>query len=66
MFGVSLDIGTTTVVATLIDLRSGAAAGVESTINRQAPYGADVIARMGHAMTGEDASRSCAPRSSTP
>ena len=55
LFGVSLDIGTTTVVATLIDLRSGAAVGVESTINRQAPYGADVIARMGHAMTGEDA-----------
>ncbi|MEX0754751.1 MAG: ASKHA domain-containing protein [Actinomycetota bacterium] len=55
VFGISLDIGTTTVVATLIDLRTGAAAAVESTINRQAPYGADVIARMGHAMTGEDA-----------
>lgn len=55
MFGVSLDIGTTTVVATLIDLTTGAAAAVESTINRQAPFGADVIARMGHAMTGEAA-----------
>jgi uncharacterized 2Fe-2S/4Fe-4S cluster protein (DUF4445 family) len=54
MFGISFDIGTTTVVATLIDLRSGAAAAVESTINRQAPYGADVIARMGHAMTGDE------------
>ncbi len=51
MFGVALDVGTTTVVATLIDLTTGAAAAVESTINRQAPYGADVIARMGHAMT---------------
>ncbi|HET7236660.1 MAG TPA: ASKHA domain-containing protein [Actinomycetota bacterium] len=55
MFGISLDIGTTTVVATLVDLVSGAAAAVESTINRQAPFGADVIARMGHAMTGEEA-----------
>lgn len=55
MFGVSLDIGTTTVVATLIDLVSGAAAAVSSTINGQAPYGADVIARMGYAMTGEEA-----------
>jgi uncharacterized 2Fe-2S/4Fe-4S cluster protein (DUF4445 family) len=55
MFGVSLDIGTTTVVATLVDLVSGAAAAVESTINRQAPFGADVIARMGHAMTGVEA-----------
>src|SRR3990170_2060237 len=55
MFGISLDIGTTTVVATLVDLVSGAAAAVESTINRQAPFGADVIARMGHAMTGNGA-----------
>jgi uncharacterized 2Fe-2S/4Fe-4S cluster protein (DUF4445 family) len=55
MFGVSFDVGTTTVVATLVDLRSGAAAAVASTINRQATYGADVIARMGHAMTGPEA-----------
>jgi uncharacterized 2Fe-2S/4Fe-4S cluster protein (DUF4445 family) len=55
MFGISLDVGTTTVVATLIDLANGSAAAVESTINRQAPFGADVIARMGHAMTGEEA-----------
>ena len=55
MFGVSFDVGTTTVVATLVDLRSGAAAAVASTINRQATFGADVIARMGHAMTGPEA-----------
>ena len=54
-FGISLDIGTTTVVASLVDLATGAVAAVESTINRQAPYGADVIARMGHAMTGDEA-----------
>jgi uncharacterized 2Fe-2S/4Fe-4S cluster protein (DUF4445 family) len=54
-FGISLDIGTTTVVATLVDLVSGNATAVESTINRQAPFGADVIARMGHAMTGPEA-----------
>jgi uncharacterized 2Fe-2S/4Fe-4S cluster protein (DUF4445 family) len=52
-FGVAVDVGTTTVVATLIDLVNGSTAAVESTINRQARYGADVIARMGHAMTGE-------------
>ena len=55
ILGISFDIGTTTVVATLIDLDSGNALAIESTINRQAPYGADVIARMGHAMTGEGA-----------
>jgi uncharacterized 2Fe-2S/4Fe-4S cluster protein (DUF4445 family) len=54
MFGVSVDVGTTTVVATLVDLRAGAVAGVASTINRQASFGADVIARMGHAMLGDE------------
>ena len=54
MFGVSFDLGTTTVVATLLDLRSGAAVGVASTINRQSPFGADVIARMGHAMQTDE------------
>jgi uncharacterized 2Fe-2S/4Fe-4S cluster protein (DUF4445 family) len=55
MFGVSFDIGTTTVVATLVDLAGGSTAAIASTLNRQAPFGADVIARMGHAMTGDDA-----------
>ena len=47
-FGVSIDVGTTTVVATLMDLRSGSAAAVESTINRQSPFGADVLTRVSH------------------
>jgi uncharacterized 2Fe-2S/4Fe-4S cluster protein (DUF4445 family) len=50
LFGASIDVGTTTVVATLVDLIAGAVAAVSSTINRQAPFGADVIARMGFAM----------------
>jgi uncharacterized 2Fe-2S/4Fe-4S cluster protein (DUF4445 family) len=54
MFGVAIDLGTTTVVATVIDLRTGAAAGVANTINEQAPYGADVISRMSHAMTVDE------------
>jgi len=48
LYGVSIDVGTTTVVATLMDLRAGAAAAVESTINRQAPFGADVLTRVSH------------------
>jgi uncharacterized 2Fe-2S/4Fe-4S cluster protein (DUF4445 family) len=56
LFGVSIDVGTTTVVATLMDLRAGAAAAVESTINRQAPFGADVLTRVSHAqMHGPEA-----------
>ena len=54
-FGAAVDVGTTTVVVTLLDLCTGAAVAVGSTLNRQAPFGADVIARMGHAMTGDDA-----------
>lgn len=54
MCGVALDIGTTTVVATLIDLRNGGAKAVASSINKQASFGGDVIARMAHAMKGDD------------
>ncbi len=53
-YGVALDVGTTTVVATLMDLRTGAAAAVESTLNRQAPFGADVVSRIGSAMEGAE------------
>jgi uncharacterized 2Fe-2S/4Fe-4S cluster protein (DUF4445 family) len=52
-FGVAFDIGTTTVVGTLIDLKRGAPVAVRSVLNGQAPYGADVIARISHAMTTE-------------
>jgi uncharacterized 2Fe-2S/4Fe-4S cluster protein (DUF4445 family) len=54
MFGASFDIGTTTCVCTLVDLRNGATVGVASTINHQAPFGADVIARMAKAMHGDE------------
>ena len=54
MFGASFDIGTTTCVCTLVDLRSGAAVAVASTINHQTPFGADVIARMARAMQDDD------------
>jgi uncharacterized 2Fe-2S/4Fe-4S cluster protein (DUF4445 family) len=52
-FGLAFDIGTTTVVGMLMDLRSGATAAVRSTLNGQAPFGADVISRISHAMMNE-------------
>jgi len=52
-FGLAIDIGTTTVVAMLLDLTRGAPAAVRSALNRQASYGADVIARISHAMLEE-------------
>ena len=54
MFGASFDIGTTTCVCTLVDLRNGATAAVASTINHQASFGADVMARAAKAMRGPE------------
>ncbi len=45
-FGIALDIGTTTVVAQLVDLNNRKTLGVKATYNRQASYGEDVITRM--------------------
>jgi uncharacterized 2Fe-2S/4Fe-4S cluster protein (DUF4445 family) len=53
-FGVAFDVGTTTLVGTLMNLRTGMAAAVRSTLNGQAPFGADVISRISHAMNGAD------------
>ncbi|MFO7783634.1 MAG: ASKHA domain-containing protein [Thermodesulfobacteriota bacterium] len=45
-YGLAVDVGTTTVVAQLVDLRTGRVLGVEGTHNMQAQYGEDVISRM--------------------
>jgi uncharacterized 2Fe-2S/4Fe-4S cluster protein (DUF4445 family) len=44
--GVAVDIGTTTVVAQLLDLTNGRILGTEATINPQARFGADVMSRI--------------------
>jgi uncharacterized 2Fe-2S/4Fe-4S cluster protein (DUF4445 family) len=54
-YGVAFDVGTTTLVGTLMNLRTGMAASVLSTLNGQAPFGADVITRISHAMEGPQA-----------
>ena len=50
---ISVDIGTTTVVAYLLDGKSGRILGSESMLNPQYPYGADVISRIQAAEDGE-------------
>ncbi|RLB38557.1 MAG: ferredoxin [Deltaproteobacteria bacterium] len=45
-YGLAVDVGTTTVVAQLVDLTSREVLGVEGTHNRQARFGEDVISRM--------------------
>ena len=54
-YGIAFDVGTTTLVGTLMNLRTGMAAAVHSTLNGQAPFGADVISRISHAMNGPEA-----------
>jgi len=54
-YGVAVDVGTTTVVATLMDLTTGAAVGVASNLNAQAPFGADVISRIARTRMEETA-----------
>lgn len=54
LFGVAFDVGTTTVVGTLVDLDSGAIRGVESALNRQAVFGGDVISRIAYTMPGAE------------
>ncbi|HET8978321.1 MAG TPA: ASKHA domain-containing protein [Solirubrobacteraceae bacterium] len=47
---IAFDLGTTTVVATLLDLESGQPVAVRSMLNRQQPFGADVITRISATM----------------
>jgi uncharacterized 2Fe-2S/4Fe-4S cluster protein (DUF4445 family) len=54
-FAIAFDLGTTTVVATLLDLETGTPAAVQSMLNRQQPYGADVITRISATMMDEGA-----------
>ena len=46
LYGVAFDLGTTTVVATLLDLSTGTPLAVASMLNKQQPFGADVITRI--------------------
>ena len=53
-YGVAIDVGTTTVVAQLVHLKSGNVTGVAGSHNLQTRYGEDVISRMIFACSRED------------
>ena len=53
-FAVAFDLGTTTVVATLIDVATGTPAAVSSMLNKQQPFGGDVITRISATMMDPD------------
>ena len=49
-YAIAYDLGTTTVVATLLDLNTGTPLSVKSMLNKQQPFGADVISRISATM----------------
>ena len=49
IFGLALDIGTTTVVAKLIDMRNGQCNATEAVLNPQIRFGDDVVSRIAYA-----------------
>ncbi len=49
-FGLAFDLGTTTVVASLLDLATGTPVAVASALNAQQPLGGDVITRISAVM----------------
>ena len=59
---IAFDLGTTTVVATLLDLGTGQPLAVRSVLNRQQPFGADVISRVSATMMDADALESLQTR----
>lgn len=51
--GIAVDLGTTTLVVTLMDLQSGSELATASAVNPQARYGHDVMSRIQHGSTPE-------------
>jgi uncharacterized 2Fe-2S/4Fe-4S cluster protein (DUF4445 family) len=49
-YAIAFDLGTTTVVATLVDTATGTPAAVASMLNKQQPFGGDVITRISATM----------------
>ena len=54
-YAIAFDLGTTTVVANLLDIETGTPVAVRSMLNRQQPFGADVISRISATMMDPDA-----------
>jgi uncharacterized 2Fe-2S/4Fe-4S cluster protein (DUF4445 family) len=53
VLGVAVDVGTTTVVAKLVDLGDGHCVGTEAVVNPQTRFGDDVISRIHYARSAE-------------
>jgi uncharacterized 2Fe-2S/4Fe-4S cluster protein (DUF4445 family) len=51
-FGIAVDLGTTTLVGQLLDLRTGHVLGVRTALNAQARHGADIMSRIDFGVHG--------------
>ncbi|UCE99150.1 MAG: DUF4445 domain-containing protein [Planctomycetota bacterium] len=51
IFGLAVDIGTTTIVAKLVDMTNGQCLATQADLNPQCRYGDDVISRIAYAQT---------------
>ena len=51
LYGLAVDIGSTTVAGHLCDLRTGEVLATEATMNPQVTYGEDLMSRVSYAMT---------------
>lgn len=54
LYGVAVDVGTTTIAAHLCHLRSGEILATASRMNPQVPFGEDLMSRVSYAMMNED------------
>lgn len=54
IYGIAVDVGTTTVAAHLCHLRTGAILATASRMNPQVPYGEDLMSRVSYAMMHDD------------
>lgn len=54
-YAIAYDLGTTTVVATLLDVALGVPVAVASVLNKQQPFGGDVITRISATMLDPEA-----------
>ncbi len=56
-YGMAVDIGTTTLVGYLANLRTGESMATESMVNPQVDYGADVMSRIVYSMKDKESQR---------
>lgn len=54
LYGLAVDVGSTTLAAHLCDLRSGAVLATESLVNPQVSFGEDLMSRVSYAMLYSD------------